>query len=360
MFKANGQRISLDNREGIDVLANIVENSSLSPNADFYGRLHIEGHMMIGFIHDPDNSFLESFGVIADNTTSMRDPAFFRWHQHVDDIFERHKRKFKPYTATELSNSNIEVNSIDISLNRPGATNNILLTFWQRSQVDLGIGLDFGPDGNAFVTFTHIQHAPFSYQIKIPNTGRTPKRGTARIFLGPTGDQNGKSIPIQQKRRWMLELDKFSVNLNPGVNNVVRRSDQSNLTIPYERTFRNVAASIQPDSEPFRFCNCGWPSHMLIPKGTPQGTRFDLFVMVSNYDDDVVNPNFDETVPCDDAHTFCGLRDRLYPDARSMGFPFDHLLAPSVTSLEDFAKPYKNMALNQVVIRFTNTVIVRS
>lgn len=84
------------------MLANIVENSSLSPNADFYGRLHIEGHMMIGFIHDPDNSFLESFGVIADNTTSMRDPAFFRWHQHVDDIFERHKRKFKPYTAKEV------------------------------------------------------------------------------------------------------------------------------------------------------------------------------------------------------------------------------------------------------------------
>lgn len=86
----------------------------------------------------------------------------------------------------------------------------------------------------------------------------------------------------------------FFFPVNPGVNNVVRRSDQSNLTIPYERTFRNVAASIQPDSEPFRFCNCGWPSHMLIPKGTPQGTRFDLFVMVSNYDDDVVNPNFDE------------------------------------------------------------------
>lgn len=179
--------------------------------------------------------------------------------------------------------------------------------------MDLGIGLDFGPEGTAFVSFTHIQHAPFSYQIKINNSDRTPKRGTVRIFMGPITDQSGRNIPFHDQRRWMIELDKFSVNceymrpsssslkpngfeisVNPGNNNIVRRSDQSSLTIPYERTFRNVVATTQPNSDQFRFCNCGWPSHMLIPKGTPQGTQFDLFVMVSNYNDDAINQNFDE------------------------------------------------------------------
>lgn len=74
----------------------------------------------------------------------------------------------------------------------------------------------------------------------------------------------------------------------------MRRSDQSNVTIPYERTFRNVAASNQPNSAEFRFCNCGWPSHLLLPKGTPQGAKYELFVMISNFNDDTINQEYDE------------------------------------------------------------------
>lgn len=38
----------------------------------------------------------------------------------------------------------------------------------------------------------------------------------------------------------------------------------------------------------FKSCNCGWPDHMLLPKGSSAGMSFDLFVMISNYDDDKV------------------------------------------------------------------------
>ncbi|XP_058838329.1 phenoloxidase 8-like [Topomyia yanbarensis] len=356
---ADGQRIPLDNKSGIDVLGNMVENSTASPNADYYGRLHNEGHNMLGYIHDPDNSFLEGFGVMADNTTAMRDPVFYRWHQHVDDIFERHKRRFKPYNADELSHPDIEIESFSAQLNRAGTKGNILLTFWQRSQVDLGTGLDFGPEGNAFATFTHIQHAPFTYRINVRNGSGSPKRGTVRIFIAPITDETGRTIPFREQRRTMIELDKYTVNLNPGDNNLVRRSEQSSVTIPYERTFRNVAASNQPNNAQFRFCNCGWPAHMLLPKGTPQGAMYDLFVMISNFRDDTVNQDFDENEPCNDSHSFCGLRDRLYPDARNMGFPFDRQVPPSVSSLKDFVRPYRNMATTAVQIRFTNTVISR-
>ncbi|XP_055623361.1 uncharacterized protein LOC129766790 [Toxorhynchites rutilus septentrionalis] len=356
---SSGERIPLDNKNGVDVLGNILEQSSLSPNVPYYGRLHIEGHMMLGYIHDPDNSFLEGFGVVGDNTTSMRDPVFYRWHKHIDDIFERHKRRFKPYNQNELSYSDIKIDDINVQLNRTGTKNNILLTFWQRSQIDLGTGFDFGPDGNIFATFTHLQHAPFSYSIKATNNGNAMRRGTARIFMGPKTDETGRNIPFREQRRMMIELDKFTVNLNPGQNTIMRRSDQSNVTIPYERTFRNVAASNQPNSAEFRFCNCGWPSHLLLPKGTPQGLKYDLFVMISNFNDDAVNQNFDDTVACDDAHSFCGLRDRLYPDARPMGYPFDRLFAPSVSSLKNFADSNSNMAVKEIEVRFTNTVISR-
>lgn len=87
---------------------------------------------------------------------------------------------------------------------------------------------------------------------------------------------------------------------------------------------------------------------------------FDLFAMISDYNDDTVNQEFDENVDCNDSHSFCGLRDRLYPDRRAMGYPFDRRAAKSIGSLADFVSPNSNMALSNVQIRFTNTVIART
>lgn len=55
---------------------------------------------------------------------------------------------------------------------------------------------------------------------------------------------------------------------------------------------------------------------------------FDLFVMITNYDQDVVqNDPQDLNIPepCTSPHLFCGVPFRRYPDARPMGYPFDRL-----------------------------------
>lgn len=36
---------------------------------------------------------------------------------------------------------------------------------------------------------------------------------------------------------------------------------------------------------------CGWPQHMLIPKGTEAGMKYDIFVMVTDYERDRVDPS---------------------------------------------------------------------
>lgn len=78
----------------------------------------------------------------------------------------------------------------------------------------------------------------------------------------------------------------------PGNNTIRRRSDESTVTIPFERSFRRIGAGDMPKNEEalaaFRFCGCGWPDHMLLPKGRPEGMTFDLFAMISNYTDDAV------------------------------------------------------------------------
>lgn len=94
---------------------------------------------------------------------------------------------------------------------------------------------------------------------------------------------------------------------------------------------------------------------MLIPKGLPEGLAADLFVMISNYNDDGVEQ--DLVGICNDAASFCGVRDRLYPDRRSMGFPFDRLARPGVDRLQQFLTP--NMATTQVTIRHTDQTVQR-
>lgn len=88
--------------------------------------------------------------------------------------------------------------------------------------------------------------------------------------------------------------------MNPGQNEVRRRSEASSITIPYERSFRRIGSQFQPsdlnDLSQFQFCGCGWPQHMLLPKGTSDGTKYDLFVMISDYEKDRIDetPNWYE------------------------------------------------------------------
>lgn len=78
----------------------------------------------------------------------------------------------------------------------------------------------------------------------------------------------------------------------PGVNNIRQSSDNSSVTIPYERTFRPIGRKNQPSDEQrlseFRFCGCGWPQHLLLPRGRPDGLVFNLFAMISNFEGDAV------------------------------------------------------------------------
>ena len=64
-----------------------------------------------------------------------------------------------------------------------------------------------------------------------------------------------------------------------------------------------------------------------------------------------------EPTGCRDGVSFCGLRDLKYPDARSMGFPFDRVAPQTVTTMNDFLTP--NMRLQQVTVRFSQSIKAR-
>lgn len=89
--------------------------------------------------------------------------------------------------------------------------------------------------------------------------------------------------------------------MQPGPNTIPRRSTESSVTIPFERTFRNLDqnrpnAGTTEEGE-FNFCGCGWPQHMLVPKGLTGGLRCEIFVMISDYEQDRVSANCKVSVP---------------------------------------------------------------
>lgn len=150
------------------------------------------------------------------------------------------------------------------------------------------------------------------------------------------------------------------LTVRPGANRIRRRSKESTVTIPFERTFRNLdqnrPEADTPQEAEFNFCGCGWPAHMLIPKGLPEGLPADLFIMVSNYEEDRVVQDLVGT--CNDAASYCGVRDRLYPDRKAMGYPFDRAARSGVDSLANFLTP--NMAVQSITVVHNDRTVNRT
>lgn len=77
-----------------------------------------------------------------------------------------------------------------------------------------------------YFRFTHLQHTPFIYTIKVMNNKNTQTRGTVRIFLTPKFDEQGKEFKFNEIRLMMIEMDRFEVNckfFNAEVNFDIKR-----------------------------------------------------------------------------------------------------------------------------------------
>lgn len=177
-------------------------------------------------------------------------------------MFARYKKNINKYNAnTDFVYNGVTVTSVGVILKAKNAKPNVLLTYWQKSDVDLSAGLDFGEEGNVYAQFTHLQHAPFDYTINVENSSGAQRMGTCRIFLTPVNDERGTPLSFEDQRKLMIEMDKFTIPLNPGPNLIRRRSDESSVTIPYERSFRRIGSQYQPvdaaQRAQFQFCGCG-------------------------------------------------------------------------------------------------------
>merc|ERR1712002_279991 len=110
----DGSIINILNNEGINILGDIIESSEYSVNRYYYGALHNTAHIVLGRQGDPHGKFKQPPGVMEHFETATRDPAFFRLHKYMDNIFREFKDRLPPYTFDELNFEGVDVVSFSV------------------------------------------------------------------------------------------------------------------------------------------------------------------------------------------------------------------------------------------------------
>jgi hypothetical protein len=158
---------------------------------------------------------------------------------------------------------------------------------------------------------------------------------------------------LADDQRMWIEMDKFKTSLATkeqkvmfqpaSASSVIRKPAVKPPTAEHVPLGPQGPGGMQPDSEiEGNYCDCGWPYNLLLPRGTAQGLRFRLLVMLTDWSVDHVPSGSD----CG-SMSYCGSRDR-YPDSRPMGYPFDAPFRERTIDATIAAQP--NMATRDITI----------
>ncbi len=275
--------------EQLELLANTAESNAGSVDGEawaeslgHYGSFHNVGQALLA--NPSGKPGLP--GVMASPATAARDPLFYRWHRHVDDIFDAWQRThLPPHELTQgppvrmrqwlgeglapahqspdillcLERDIPEAASPDFngaqwgeatfggaSWDKPPPaflmTSHTLRTRMSQHGVRL-------PDGRE-VLKPHLEHEPFFYFLRMENLLSSEQTVTVRLFL--------VADAFAEERRLWVEMDSFVHTLRPSQRAVVFRS--SRLSSVVQR---------------------GWPANLLLPRGRPEGMLFRLLVLLS-------------------------------------------------------------------------------
>lgn len=336
-----------------------------------YGNFHNFGHVLIASAAGPNGTIPATAGVMTDTATAVRDPVFFRWHRHIDDLFVGWQETLPendfaagapPVRLRKGSNAHLgESPDILLALRKdvPGAAaanfdgqayaeahlggehwdvppdslptlTGELPTFMRQETIAL-------PDGRR-VRKPYLDHEDFYYFFRLENLSDREQKVTVRVFLTV-------KEWADDRRRW-IEMDKFPATVAPHAKAVVFRPDRRSSVVRKPAIHPSEPRPPQPPGAVGKdYCDCGWPYHLLLPRGTEAGMDFRLLVALSDHQADLAGGE----KQCGSL-SFCGARDALYPDRQAMGYPFDRPFRQR--TITQVVASQQNMAARDLKIRF--------
>jgi len=269
-------------------------------------------------------------GVMGHARTAAREPVFYNWHGFINDIFWEYKLSLGRYGAEDLAFPGVEVRSAEMrtlgngeeyyprntlytsiapdTIKLKNCFGDFIGTTDRQAELDCEDSLNPQP---VSLTFSKLNHLPFSLSVEVFSFKRT--LAVVRAFLVPINFPDPKMF---------IELDKWLVELNPGMNTLTRSDYEAPHLGQQEYTMyqlQQLLASGQLTPLQFAWGGCGWPQHLALPK---QG-HFHLVVMVSK-----ILPGDSQDVEVwrkklGYSWSYCGVQVGKVPDSRPMGFPMD-------------------------------------
>jgi len=340
----DGSIINILNNEGINILGDIIESSEYSVNPYYYGALHNTAHIVLGRQGDPHGKFKQPPGVMEHFETATRDPAFFRLHKYMDNIFREFKDRLPAYTYDELNFEGVDL--VDFSVDGS------LETFFEDFEFSLLNAVDDTvevADVPISAVVRRINHKPFAFNLNVKNNNDEDTEASVRIYMCPRYDNNHVAFSLNEGRYHCFELDKFWTKLTPGDNTVVHKSSESSVTVPDSVSFATliekadaaVAAGQEASGMEAYSRNCGIPDRLLLPKGNERGLEFALYAFVNDGSADHTE-TFDLDGHYGGTHAQCGIHGQKYPDLRPMGFPLDRKITDPrmALNISNFKKTY--------------------
>jgi len=174
---------------------------SADPQKQTYGNFHNDGH-----IHFMAFDNRQPYGVMADTSTAVRDPIFFRWHKQVDVIFHAFQDTLPPYDFSRAPRARIRPGDIFLVTGgdpAPVAAGEFGGAHWDddlAAGAASGIGLTgelttqmltrdidaVDANGNPIkVPIDYLSHDDFWYVLRVENLLSAVQAVTIRIFIAP-------------------------------------------------------------------------------------------------------------------------------------------------------------------------------
>ncbi len=218
--------------DGVGIHAPAIDGASV------YGNLHNIGHGMIS-----GSSVGGGPGVMNSPSVAIRDPVFWEWHKHIDDLGAQWQERSGQRGLDDLPG--VRVHDVHLAFvdalpataagdlggwaatalggghwdeddPAPGVTTDALETFMVRRNLTM-------PDRFTVIAMEHLEHRPFVHLVRLENGRDTEVPVTVRIFLVPVAD-------AEDRRAW-IELDKFVHAVPAHGRTVVARPGASSAVI---------------------------------------------------------------------------------------------------------------------------------
>jgi hypothetical protein len=344
----------------LDALGQAVEPQT---DSTLQGWHHGAGHVSCAWVMNPDGD--GQMGLIGSTRTAIQDPFFWRWHRHVDNMGFELQEQFEPHSFDDApavvlrddgdpSGGDL-ILCFEDQMPDDARADEAAASAWAREtfagdhfdeRADPAVSTDtletsmaetpFDPDDPNTVPVRHLTHRPFCVVVRLRSDEAESKRVTIRLFLVPAD--------VAEDRRVWIELDKFEAEVEPGEATALCRPMRMSSVVRKPTTPEPVFVQPPAASRREQYCRCGWPYHLLVPRGTEEGMPFRLAAIVTDFAADNITGD-----PDCGSLSFCGSLDEGYPDSREMGYPFNRPFGG--TDIDAVLRGQASMAVRDLSVR---------